>query len=175
VPVVASLYVLHISITIGVAYLAGVVEDEVLYPERILDRRPPWPYAFEEGPSEQIEVTLNDGSTIRGEFNKAAWDKNKQELYIEDPEEVRYTPSGELNGSPVDMGRSVLITKSALAYVTFTEEDPNTETGELFEESFETEMEQISQEIGETLDEIRDQKELGEFEGGEVDDEESVD
>ncbi|RZH67198.1 hypothetical protein ELS17_15755 [Natrinema altunense] len=158
VPTLTSLYIIHVIITLLIGRIYGTVDDRWLNPDRVLDRRPPWQYAFDEANSEEVEVKLNDGTVIQGQFNEAAWDKDEHELYIEDPDEVEYK-KGETVGEPVDLGRSILLKGSAITQVIFTKEDPDTEMN--------VEVEEIPVSIGEEIDEILhdygEQEELSTF------------
>jgi small nuclear ribonucleoprotein (snRNP)-like protein len=164
-------YTLHFSITILIGFVVGKIDDDYLNPERVLDRRRPWEYAFDEMQSEQVEITLSDGTVVRGRFNEAAWAKNEVELYIEDPEEIEYE-SGEQVGEPIDLGRSILLTGSSIEYVAFIEEDPDkTVEPELPEELIEAAAEEISK----TLRESGEQIDLSEVESTEDPDAEESD
>jgi len=143
----AVLYALHFVLTLVLGHTLGFVEDEFWNPDRVLDRRPPWEYAFDEAKSEEVEVTLDDGTIIRGRFNDAAWDKESHDLYIEEPEEVQYKDGIEI-GEPTDLGRSLLLKQSAIGFVAFTKEDPNSEPPSEIEE------EEYSSNIDEQLDEM---------------------
>jgi hypothetical protein len=141
------LYLSHIALTLSLGRAIGYLDDEHWNPDRVLDRRPPWEYAFEEAKSEEVEVTLDDETIIRGRFNDAAWDKESHDLYIEEPEEVKYEDGVEV-GEPTDLGRSLLLKQSAIGFVAFTKEDPNSEPPSEIEE------EEYSSDIDEQLNEM---------------------
>jgi len=157
IPTFTVLYLVHIFLTLGLGLVVGIVDAKYLNPDRVLDRRPPWKYAFDEAKSEEIEVVLNDGTMIRGQFNEAAWAKDEQELYIEDPEEIEYEGE-DLASDPVDIGRSVLLTESAISHILFVEEDPGVDR--------ETDSE-LENQVKETLDnllrDVGEQEKLDEF------------
>lgn len=160
------LYASHFFLTLGLGHIVGFIDDEYWNPNRVLDRRPPWEYAFDEAKSEEVEVTLDDGTIIRGRFNDAAWDKESHDLYIEEPEEIEYRNDEEV-GEPIDLGRSILLKQSVIGFVAFTKEDPNSEPPSEIEE------EEYSSDIDEQLDQMLhgeiQQRSLDEWENGETD------
>lgn len=169
---VTVLYAFHLTLTFSLGFLAGFFEDEHINPNLVLDRRPPWEYAFKESASEQVEVSLDDETVIRGRFHEAAWDKENQDLYIEDPEEIKYKDGSEV-GESIDLGRSVLLTESAIDYVIFTEEDPDSQTA-IDTDEFDVSINQL---LDELLLDTGQQATLMEFseetQSGENDEEES--
>ncbi|ADB60296.1 hypothetical protein Htur_1408 [Haloterrigena turkmenica DSM 5511] len=159
IPIMTVFYIIHVGVSLVIGRVIGELDDRCLNPDRVLDRRPPWQYAFDEANSEEIEVKLRDGTVIQGQFNEAAWDKEEHELYIEDPYEVEYDGE-ELVGDPIDLGRSILLKGSAITHVLFTEEDPYTEM-EINSEEIATEIEG---ELDEILHDLGEQAELSSFE-----------
>ncbi|MDJ1433971.1 DUF6338 family protein [Halostagnicola sp. A-GB9-2] len=145
-PVIIAFYTIHFLFTIVLGYLFGVYRNSHTFNNQVLDRRPPWHYAFQESKSEEIEVILEDGSIIRGQFNEAAWDKRDHDLYIEEPKEIKYA-YGDGDGHTTSLGRSMLIKEPAISYVVFTEEDPYTNISLSFGNLVEQYRDQISDEI----------------------------
>lgn len=120
------LYIFHLII-IGIGgLLIGLFESEVVKSDQVLDPREPWEYAFDEIPvdGETLDITLDDGSILRGDFNEKAWQSSKRELFLEDPFEIVVDDNG-IQQDKQDLGRSVLLQSDAIAYIVFTNEDPN--------------------------------------------------
>lgn len=157
-PVLIPLYTIHIILTLFLGFLIGYVDDEYWNTDRVLDRRAPWKYAFDETSSEEIEIVLQDGDIIRGQFNESAWSKDKRELYIEDPKQVEYDGQ-ELISEPIELGRSLLIMESSISQVIFVEEDPRTEGD--YEASDELQSE-TKEDIDKIIQDIGDQQSLSE-------------
>jgi len=128
-PVLLTLYLLHVVISSGGSALIGLGVDKILHRGRSLDRRQPWHYAFNEVPShgEEIEVVMNDETVIQGEFNETAWDENRRELFLDNPYEVVYSQDGGERITQHDLGRSILLREEAISRVIFTIEDPDQE------------------------------------------------
>ena len=112
------LYAEHLSVLFLLAVLLGGVDK--LRGDGDRDRREPWRYAFDKAGEGQIEVSLEDGSQIRGEFDPFAWDSSRKDLYLGDP--VRVTDEGS-----EQIGQSMLIRSEWITGVAFLEDDPNSE------------------------------------------------
>ncbi|MEZ3142869.1 DUF6338 family protein [Halobaculum sp. MBLA0143] len=82
------------------------------------DRREPWRYAFDDAGGGQIEVFLENGPHIRGEFDPSAWDSSRKDLYLRDPKSLS-------DGKPVPLEQSMLIRSEWITGVVFPEDDPN--------------------------------------------------
>lgn len=124
IPEGSVLYVSQVLLALGLAHVSGFVVS--WRADEDLDPRPPWQYAFNETEQEVIEIGMKSGKVVRGGFNEAAWESTGQDLYVDDPEEIHYD-EGEETRDPTDIGRSILITESAIDYVSFVTEDPDTE------------------------------------------------
>lgn len=122
----STLYIFHL-IMIGIGgLLIGLFESKVIKADQVLDPREPWEYAFDEIPvdGETLDITLDDGSILRGDFNEKAWESSKRELFLEDPFEIFVDEKGVQQDSQ-DLGRSILLQSEAISYIVFTNEDPN--------------------------------------------------
>lgn len=110
------------------------------------DRREPWAFAFEEAPTENepLDVTLNNGQTVRGTFNPDAFDGRQRELFLDNPSAI------DEDGESVDLGRSIMIPENAISYIAFIE-DPNTETARSIDLD---EVEVPAEELDELISEI---------------------
>lgn len=130
------LYFQHIVIVgvlaVGVAVLDRRVRDEEL------DRREAWKFAFDEGRDEtdRVEVVMNDGTIVRGDFIRKAWDRSQRELYLDDPVEVEYVddPDGGVTEEVQDIGRSTFLNGDSISRVLFLQEDPQSERMDEVEE-----------------------------------------
>ncbi|WP_256289524.1 DUF6338 family protein [Halobellus inordinatus] len=123
---ISILYLLHL-VVIGVGGgVVGLIDSEVIKSDQVLDPREPWEYAFDEIPvdGEPLDIVLDDGSIVRGNFNDTAWESSKRELFLEDPFEVVIGEDGTETDTQ-DLGRSILIQSDAISYIVFTNEDPN--------------------------------------------------
>jgi len=135
-----SLYLLHVGIATVLGTSAGVLDRFGLNrnsPPR--DRREPWSYAFNQIPAdgETIEVVVNDGTIIQGDFNRTAWDDSQRELFLDDPYQVEYFDNGATIKDRQDLGRSMLLKEETISRVVFIEEDPDTTTINQIEEELE--------------------------------------
>lgn len=127
-PVLISFYIFHVIITMIIGAGSGWFDNRFWSADQVLDRRAPWKYAFDEAEDEEVEVTLEDGTVIRGQFNEAAWTKDDRELYLEAPSIIEYEDGEDGREEElIEIGRSVLLKESSMAYVVFTESDPETE------------------------------------------------
>lgn len=123
---VSILYLLHLLVIGFGGWAVGSFDSNVLKSEQVLDPREPWEYAFDEIPvdGEQLDIVLDDGSIVRGNFNETAWESSKRELFLEDPFEVTVNDEG-VEEETQDLGRSILLQSDAISYIIFTNEDPN--------------------------------------------------
>lgn len=127
IPNIISLYLFHFFLAgifgAGMGYAANERSDKEL------DRRDAWQYAFEAVPEdgEQIEVVMEDNTTIQGQFNEKAWDADQRELFLEDPSEVEYEENGSSIDHCHDLGRSILLKEEAISRIVFTKDDPQSE------------------------------------------------
>ncbi|MFD1588476.1 DUF6338 family protein [Halorientalis brevis] len=150
---IVILYMTHLMLTLGGGVAMGKLYDS--WNDDPLDRREPWHYAFDEGTfdGESLDVYLEDGTILRGEFIKKAWDADQRDLYLEEPYEVVEEADGE---DESDLGRSLLIQDSAISHVVFTKEDPDSERTEAVDVSDET-MEQMENQLRDILNENIDE------------------
>lgn len=138
-----AFYSEHIIFIGLIAYSAAYIDR--WRREEELDRREAWRFAFDEGRAETnlIEVVLRDGTIIRGDFIREAWDSSRRELYLDNPLEVEYDldKDGERTEDTIDMGRSIFLQENAIARVLFLQEDPQSGRMDDIEESSELSQE----------------------------------
>ncbi len=132
-PTGVLLYLLHLAVLFIGAFL--VAKKDQQRRDDLYSQRRPWYYAFNDLGEEEIEVVLQDGSRISGQFVPAAWDPSIKDLFLEDP-----TRSESRESEP--LGRSILISSEDISAVAFVEEAPQNETAKTAETS-ETAAEEI--------------------------------
>ncbi|MFB6177796.1 MAG: DUF6338 family protein [Halobaculum sp.] len=143
-PTGVLLYLLHLALLLLGAVVVG--RADLARRDDPYSERRPWYYAFTDLGEEQIEVVLQDGSRVSGQFVPAAWDPSSRDLILEEP--VRQT-----DGVNEPLGRTILISSDDVSAVVFVEEDPNSEAVE------ETEP---SEEAEDSLEKLREVAGLGE-------------
>lgn len=131
-PTGVLLYLLHLVVLFLGAFF--VAEKDQQRRDDLYSQRRPWYYAFNDLGEEEIEVVLQDGSRISGQFVPAAWDPSIKDLFLEDPTRL------ESRGSE-PLGRSILISSEDISAVAFVEEAPQNETVDA--ETSETAAEEI--------------------------------
>ncbi|ADQ66371.1 hypothetical protein GL213_03865 [Halogeometricum borinquense] len=143
------LYLSHIFVIFVGSSLLGLFDRNILNKDEILDPREPWEYAFDEIPvdGEELDIYLQDGVQLRGEFNERAWDSSKRELFLENPYKVE--SDGKGGQSLSDLGRSILIQSKAVSHIVFATEDPDQKRIESIEVTSETagEIENLINEV----------------------------
>ena len=115
-PTSVLLYLTHLALLLVSSELVAIADIRQTDDDR--DRREPWRYAFDDAGEGRIEVFLEDGSRIRGEFDPSAWDSSRKDLYLRDP--VRL-------GDNKSVGRSMLVRSEWITRVVFPVEDPDEE------------------------------------------------
>lgn len=134
-PIAVGLYLVHISVTLifGAFFGWGYRRYKFRRHNELIDRREPWEFFFTKSPrdGERVEVTLNGGDIIQGEFNKRAFDPDQRELFLDDPYSVEYQDG---SSAKQDLGRSIYLHADAIQQVVSIEEDPNASITEYLEE-----------------------------------------
>jgi len=153
------LYVEHLLMLFLVAFVLGSLDR--LRGDDDRDRRKPWQYAFNDAGEGQIEVFLENGPHIRGDFDPSAWDSSRKGLYLRNPKSLS-------DGETVPLGQSMLVRSEWITGVVFPEDDPNSEQIELVE----TPQEMI-EEIEAQINELDSKNERGGRERSNTDDEAS--
>jgi hypothetical protein len=118
-PTGVLLYLLHLVVLFLGAF--SVAETDRRRRDDPYGQRRPWYYAFNDLGEEEIEVVLQDGSRISGQFVPAAWDPSIKDLFLENPTRLEGRTSEPL-------GRSILIRSENISAVAFVEEAPQNET-----------------------------------------------
>lgn len=113
-------YTLHVVVSGGLGIFVGSRNRA-----ENADRREPWEYGFGKVPKdgETIEVLTANGVVVSGEYNEAAWDDSRRELFLDDPYEIEY--DGDSTVTKKDMGRSVILQEASISQVIFVEKDPD--------------------------------------------------
>lgn len=133
------LYTEHLSVLFLLALLLGGVDK--LRGDDDRDRREPWRYAFDDAGAGEIEVFLENGPHIRGEFDPSAWDSSRKGLYLRSPRSLS-------DGETVPLGQSMLVRSEWITGVVFPEDDPNSEQTKLVDISEEIAV-QLETQLGE--------------------------
>lgn len=143
------LYLTHLVVLFGGAEVLGARDKKEGDDDR--DRREPWRYAFDDAGEGRIEVFLENGSQISGEFDPSAWDSSQKDLYIENPVKLS-------DNDNVPIGQSMLVRSEWITGVVFSGDDPNRGPMETANSSTEAEAElDRLQTSGEESDELPDE------------------
>ena len=141
------LYGGHLTLLFVVTALLGLADRWRATDDR--DRREPWRYAFDDAGEGRIEVFLENGPHIRGEFDPSAWDSSRKDLYLKDPRSLS-------EDDEIPLGQSILIRSEWITGVVFPEGDPNNDQMEQAELS----------DIDVELDSDDEEEQAAEGEGG---------